>query len=83
MRMGGSRGGGRGSGPPLPEKSQHYKVSQQYWSGSPGKSQGYQASIQCWAMNGTSGKRHFKGVCCGGPSLARLWWYLVVTPLIN
>ena len=44
--MGGSRGGGgdRGSGPP--GKSQKYKVSLQYWSGSPEKPRYYQASIQ-------------------------------------
>ena len=28
-----------------PEKSQKYRVSLQYWSGSPEKSQSYQASI--------------------------------------
>ena len=52
MRMGGSRGDG-GTDPP--EKSQHYRVSKQYWSGSPEKSQGYQASIQCWAIICTTG----------------------------
>ena len=29
-----------------PEKSQKYRVSLQYWAGSPKKSQSYQASIQ-------------------------------------
>ena len=32
--MRGSRGGDRGPDPPPPEKSQKYRVSQQYWSGS-------------------------------------------------
>ena len=34
------------------EKSQSYRVSQQYWSGSYQKLQNYQASIQCWAITG-------------------------------
>ena len=45
--MRGSRrgGGGGAEGPdPPPEKSQKYKVSLQYWFGSPAKSQSYQAS---------------------------------------
>ena len=55
--MGGSRGGGdRGVQTP-PEKSQKYRVSLQYWSGSPEKSQSYQASIQCWAIIGLPAKR--------------------------
>ena len=41
--------GGQGFRNP-PEKSQKYRVSLQYWSGSPEKSQSYQASIQCWAI---------------------------------
>ena len=32
--MRGSRGGDRGPDPP-PEKSQKYRISEQYWSGSP------------------------------------------------
>ena len=41
----------RGQGVRTPsEKSQKYRVSQQYWSGSPGKSQSCQSSIQCWAI---------------------------------
>ena len=35
--------GGRGSGPP--EKSPKYRVSYQYWSGSPEKSQSYQSEF--------------------------------------
>ena len=44
--------GDRGSGTPPPEKSQKYRVSQQYWSGSPEKSQSYQAIIQWLAVKG-------------------------------
>ena len=44
------------SGPP-PEKSQSYRVSQQYWLGSPEKSQIY----QCWAIIGQPAKRYFAG----------------------
>ena len=46
----GPEGGGGGdrvrhSDPTPPEKSEKYRVSLQYWSGSPEKSQSYQASI--------------------------------------
>ena len=45
----------RWSGPhPRREKTQSYRVSQQYWSGCPGKSQSYQASIYCWAIIGNA-----------------------------
>ena len=49
-----------GTGGPdlLPEKSQYYRVSEQYWPESPEKSQSYQASIQCWAIIGPPAKRH-------------------------
>ena len=44
--------GDRGSRPlPLKNKKK-YRVSLQYWSGSPEKSQSYQVSIQCWADDG-------------------------------
>ena len=55
----GSRGGG--GGPDPPEKSQKYRVSSQYWSGSPEKSQSYQASIQCWANIPRPVKCHLNG----------------------
>ena len=55
--MRGSRRG-RGRGPDPPEKSQKYRVSLQYWSGSPEKSQSYQASIQCWAIICPPAKHH-------------------------
>ena len=45
LDMRGSRGG-RGRGPDPLKKSQKYRVSLQYLSGSPGKSQNYKASIQ-------------------------------------
>ena len=46
--MRGSRGGeGQGARTP-PEKSQNYRVSYQYLSGSPEKSLSYQARRQCW-----------------------------------
>ena len=49
-----------GSGP-SPEKSQKYRVSWRYWSGSPEKkTQSYQASIQGWAIIGTPVKRHHR-----------------------
>ena len=84
--MCGSRGGGdRGSGPPPPppEKSQKYRVSVLYWSGSPVKSHSYQANFQCWATNGPPAKRHLNGV----PLLGR-WWpvYIgiwIISPIIN
>ena len=61
-------GGGIGS-LDSPEKSQSYRVSWQYWSGSPEKSQSYQASIQCWAIIGPPGKCHLNGISLAG----RLW----------
>ena len=45
-----SRGGGT--------KSQKYRVSKQYLSGSPEKAQSYQTSIQCWAIIGPPAKRY-------------------------
>ena len=51
------RGGGQGV-LTLPEESQKYRVSYQYWSGPPEKSQSYQASIQCWAIIDPPAKRH-------------------------
>ena len=45
------RGGG-----PAPEKSQNYRISLQYWSGSLEKPQSYEGSIQCWAIIGTPTK---------------------------
>ena len=63
--MCGSRGGGAG-GPDPPEKSQKYRVSKQYWSGSPEKLQGYKASIQCWVNINTPAKRHLYGVLLAG-----------------
>ena len=70
LYMCGSRGGDGGSGPPPPvKKSQKYRVSKQYWFGSPEKSQSFQASIQCWANIGTPARRHLNGV-----SLVGRWW---------
>ena len=57
--------GGTG-GPDPPEKSQKYRVSKQYWSGSPGKSQNYKASIQCRAIIGPPAKHHLNGVLLAG-----------------
>ena len=59
-------GGGRGSGPPPTGISQKYRVSKQYWSGSPSKSQSYQASIQCRAIISTPVKRNLNGVSLAG-----------------
>ena len=56
--------GGRGLGPS--EKSQKYRVSLQYWSGSPETSQRYQASIYCWNIIGPPTKRHLNGVSLVG-----------------
>ena len=69
--MGGSKGGGGGQGvwTPPPEKSQKYRVSKQYWSGSPVKPQSLQANIHSWATIGPPVKRHLIGV-----SLAGRWW---------
>ena len=56
-------GGGQGvRTPPPPKKSQKYRFSLQYWSGSPEKSQSYQASNKCWAIICPPAKRHFNGV---------------------
>ena len=60
--MCGARGVGGTGGPDPPGKITKYRVSEQYWSGSPEKSQGNQANIQCWAINGTLAKRHLNGV---------------------
>ena len=60
IRMGGSRGGAGGSDP---LKNHNTIGLQPYWPGSPEKSQVYKASIQCWAINGTTVKLHFNGVC--------------------
>ena len=49
-------------GPDPTEKSQNYRVSLQYWSGSPEKSQSYQASIPRSAIIGTPAKRHLNTV---------------------
>ena len=57
--------GGQGVQTP-PEKSQKYRVSSQYWSGSPEKSQSYQANIHCWAIIAPQAKRHFNGVLLAG-----------------
>ena len=73
---GGGGGGDRGSGPPLLIKSQKYRVSLQYWSGSPVKSQSYQASIQCWVCICPPAKRHFNGVLLAGrwwPNFSDIW----------
>ena len=43
-------------GGPAPEKSQNYRISLQYWSGSLEKPQSYEGSIQCWAIIGTPAK---------------------------
>ena len=70
--MGRSRGQGGGGGegpltpPPPSEKTQKYRVFQQYWSRSPEKSHSYQASIQCWDMIGRPAKRHLNGVLLVG-----------------
>ena len=74
---------GRTGGQDPPEKSQIYRVSYQYWTGSPVKPQSYQASIQWWATIGPPEKRHLNGV-----SLAGRWWpaysgILILSPLIN
>ena len=72
---------GRTGGPDPPEKSQKYRVSLQYWSGSLEKSQIYQASIQSWAIIGLPAKHHlsraiigqpFKWLFVGGPMMAHL-----------
>ena len=59
------RGGGA-RGPYPPEKSQKYRVSKQYWSGSPEKSQSYQARIQCWVIIGPPANRHLNGYSLAG-----------------
>ena len=59
-------GGGRGQGVQIPRKFTKYRVSEQYWSGSPEKSQNYQASIQCWGIIGPPANRHLNGVSLAG-----------------
>ena len=51
-------------GPDPPEKLQKYRISSQYWTGSPEIY--YQASIQRWAIIGTPSKTAFKGVSLAG-----------------
>ena len=68
--MGGSRGGDRGSGPPL---KNHKNIGfPSNIDPDPLKSQSYQASIQWWAID-TPAKRHYKGV-----SLMGRWWSILV-----
>ena len=59
------RGGG-GGGKEVRTPPEKYRVSLQYWSGSPEKSQSYQARIQCWAIIGTPAKCHLNGVSLAG-----------------
>ena len=61
--MGGSRGGRGPDPPPRPEKSQKYRISLQYWSGSPEKSQSCQASIN---VRPSSARQRNVGVSLGG-----------------
>ena len=52
--------------PPPPEKSQKYRVSLQYWSGSREQSQSYLARIQCRATIGMSAELHLNVVLLAG-----------------
>ena len=68
------QGGGGGQGVRIPTgKSQSYRVSYQYWSGSHGKSQSYPVGIQCWATICPARKRHLKTFC---------WWTFNFTLLV-
>ena len=66
IQRGGGGGGGGTGGPYPPEKSQKYRVSKQYWSGSPDKLQSYQATNQSWTIIGPPAKRHLNGVLLAG-----------------
>ena len=69
-------GGGGAGGPDLLKNYKKYRVSKQFWSGSPEKAQSYQASISCWAIIGTPAKMPFKWRFAGGQMMAGLLWYL-------
>ena len=59
------RAGGPDPPPPL-KYHKKYRVSLQYWSGSPENSQSFQASIQCWCTICPPVKHHFNGVSLAG-----------------
>ena len=74
--MRGSRGGGRGSGPPFEKKHQIIRFLSYPTPDPLKKSQSYQASIQCWAIFGTPAKRHLNGVSLAGlrgPAHSSIW----------
>ena len=68
--------GGPDSPPPPLKNKKRYRLSKQYWAGSPEKSQSYKASIQCWAAIGPPAKRHLNGVSLAGrwcPTFSAIW----------
>ena len=76
--MRGSRGGNRGSGPPL---KNHKNIGFLSNTGPDSlkftkKSQSYQVSIQCWAISGTPANRHLNDVLLAGqrwPAFSGIW----------
>ena len=60
---------GRGYRPPIPEKSQKYRVSSEYWSGSPEKSQSQHSML---GNHRHASETPFKWRSAGGPMMASL-----------
>ena len=79
LAMGGSRGGDRGSGPPL---KNHKHLGFPSNTG-PDPLKSYQARIQCRVINGMTTKRHLNGILLAGrwwPALSGIW---IISPLLN
>ena len=77
---------GRGQGvlsPTPPEKSHNYRVSQQYWSGSPDNLQSYQDSIRRFYVGESSARKQdavFKWRFDGAPMMAQLNYIGIPSP---
>ena len=77
LPMGRSRGGTGGPTPSPPlEKSQKYRVSLKYWSGSPEKTQSYPRQHSMLVHHLPASKMPFQWRLAGGPMMAQLKRYL-------
>ena len=73
--MCGSRKGAGGPDPPPSEKSQKYRVSQRYWSGSPEKHKAAKLASNV-GPSSVRQRNTFKWRFAGGSMMAHLSWYL-------
>ena len=85
--MGGSRGGTGGPDPLPPEKSQKYRVSWQYWSGSP---ENHKATKPVFDVGPPSARQrnairhlYFKRRFAGGPMMTLFCAIWILFPLIK